>query len=379
MAGMDEDTHALLRLLDAGGPSAPRRRLLDRCGTPPLALAAGERTWREAGLVAAQIHALAAGPGPSACVRDWLARPGHRLIGWHDPDYPELLRRIQSPPLALFAAGDADLLWHPAVAVVGSRASTAAGRDHAREFARAFARAGLAVCSGLAAGIDTIAHQAALAAEGATIAVLGSGPDVPYPRANAGLLRDIAAHGLVVSEHPPGTAARREHFPARNRIIAGLGLGTVVIEAAQRSGALITARLAADAGREVFAVPGSIRNPQARGCHRLIRDGATLVEAADEVIVALAPMARSLADALRTRLHGPICAPEDTSAAPAGASAHDDPDYQRLWSAIGHDPSPMDQLLERTGLTTAELSSMLLVMELDGRIVLEHGRYYRKS
>ncbi|WP_202845472.1 DNA-processing protein DprA [Luteimonas saliphila] len=376
---MDDDALALLRLLDAGGASAPRRRLLERCGTPAQALAAGEHAWREAGLVGAQVRALGADTGATACVRDWLAKPGHRLIGWHDPDYPALLRRIQSPPLALFSAGDANLLWHPAVAVVGTRAPTAGGRDHAREFALAIARAGFAVCSGLAAGIDTAAHLAALAGDGATIAVLGSGVDVPYPRANAGLHRDIEARGLVVSEHPPGTAARREHFPARNRIIAGLALGTVVIEAAQRSGALITARLAADAGREVFAVPGSIRNPLARGCHRLIRDGATLVEAADEVTAALAPVAQSLADALRRRLQAPICDPAGASAVPVGAPRQDDPDYQRLWSAIGHDPSPMDQLLERTGLTTAELSSMLLVMELDGRIVLEHGRYYRKS
>ncbi|TWT18101.1 DNA-protecting protein DprA [Luteimonas marina] len=376
---MTPDDRALLRLLDCGGASAPRRRLLERHPSPEAALAAGKPGWREAGLDEAQVRALAGAPDVPAGTRDWFAHAGHRLIGWHDPDYPALLRRIASPPLALFVAGDANLLWHPAVAVVGSRAPTAGGRDHARDFAHALARAGFAVCSGLAAGIDTAAHEATLAAGGATVAVLGSGIDVPYPRANAGLHRRIAERGAVVSEHPPGAQARREQFPARNRIIAGLSLGTLVVEAAGRSGALITARLAAEAGREVFALPGSIHNPLARGCHRLIRDGAALVETAGEVVDALAPVAHGLADALRSRLQAPISGVGSAAAAPAGALAPDDPDYQRLWSALGHDPSPMDRLVERTGLTAAELSSMLLVMELDGRVVLEHGRYSRKS
>jgi DNA processing protein len=375
---MTDDDLALLRLIGAGGASAPRRRLLDRHGAPARALDAGPSAWREAGLDEAQARALASA-GPSPVAVDWLAAPGRRLLGWHDPDYPALLRRIPGPPLALFVAGDAGLLWHPCVAVVGTRAPTAGGRDHARAFAHALARSGLGVCSGLAAGIDTMAHHAALEAGGATVAVLGSGLDRPYPRANAGLLRDIAAHGVAVSEHPPGTGARREHFPARNRIIAGLSLGTLVIEAAHRSGALITARLAADAGREVFAVPGSIRNPMARGCHRLLRDGATLVEDPAEVVAALGPVAQSLADALRSRLQTPIQAVEGTCAATADPSTTADPDYHRLWSALGHDPSPMDQLLERTGLTAAEVSSMLLLMELDGRVVQAHGRYARKS
>ena len=376
---MTPDDHALLRLLACGGASAPRRRLLERHATPGAALAAGEVRWREAGLDAAQARALAADAEVAPRTRDWLALPGHRLIGWHDPDYPALLREAASPPLALFVAGDADLLWHPAVAVVGSRAPSAGGRDHARDFARAFVRTGLAVCSGLATGIDTAAHEAALAAGGATVAVLGSGIDLPYPRANAGLCRRITEGGVVVSEHPPGTQARREHFPARNRIIAGLSLGTLVVEAAKRSGALITARLAAEAGREVFALPGSILNPKARGCHRLIRDGAALVEAPDEVAAALAPLAQELAGALRGRLEPAFAAAGNAASGPRNGDAPADPDYQTLWRALGHDPSPMDRLVERTGLTVAELSSMLLVMELDGRVVTEHGRYSRKT
>jgi DNA processing protein len=190
-------------------------------------------------------------------------------------------------------------------------------------------------------------------------------------------LRDrIAAHGAVVSEHPPGTGAHPSHFPRRNRIIAGLSLATLVIEAAERSGALITARQAADSGRDVFAVPGSIHNPLARGCHRLIRDGAGLVERGDELLDALAPQLAGTVRILREHLGEPEQPPPERSL-PAGGGR--DPDYQKLWRALGHDPTGMDQLVDRTGLTTAALSSMLLAMELDGRVSVEHGRYCRKG
>ena len=377
---LDTDTEALLALVLAGGASAPRRTLLDRHGGPAAVRALPRGRWREAGLDSAQIRALDGNPAAldpellRRC-RDWLRQPGHQLIGWHDPDYPPLMRKAGSPPLALFVAGDPALLWYPAVAVVGSRGPTAGGRDNARSFSRALVAAGYAVTSGLAAGVDRAAHEAALDAGGLTVAVLGTGPDVPYPRNHAGLMARIAAHGAVVSEHPPGTEARREHFPSRNRILAGLTLGTLVIEAASRSGALITARQAADAGREVFAVPGSIHNPMARGCHRLIRDGAALVESADEVTAALGAWAGALRSDLQRRLGTTIeQAPE-----PVDVVATDDPAHHRLWRALGHDPSTMDQLTERTGLTAAALSSMLLVMELQGRVAVEHGRYSRRS
>ncbi|NUO77221.1 MAG: DNA-protecting protein DprA, partial [Lysobacter sp.] len=229
----------------------------------------------------------------------------------------------------------------------------------------------------LAAGIDTAAHQAALAAGGLSVAVLGTGPDVPYPRANAALHARLAAEGAVVSEHLPGTQGRPSHFPSRNRIIAGLSLGTLVVEAAQRSGALITARLAAEAGREVFALPGSIHNPLARGCHRLIRDGAALVETAQELTDALAPLAQELADSLRLRLDAPIPCSHTAVTRPVQDERLDDRDYQSLWNALGHDPTGMDGLVERTGLTPAVLSSMLLLMELEGRVAAQHGRYFR--
>ena len=380
---------ALVALVACGGATTPRRQLLEAWPDPRAALDAGAASWRACGLSAAQVAALRA-PDKIAIARArrWLDEPGHHLIGWHDPDYPPLLRCSPAPPLALFVAGDPARLWHPAVAVVGSRSPTPGGRDNAAGFARAFAASGLAVTSGMAAGIDTAAHLAALDAGGLTVAVLGTGPDVAYPRSNAGLLARIAGHGAVVSEHLPGTGPLRQHFPSRNRILAGLSLGTVVIEAAHRSGALITARLAADAGREVFALPGSIHNPLSRGCHRLIRDGASLVESAAEVVDALAPLAGRLAADLRQRLGAPITdghpvvigAPHDSTrpfqpGRPGGPA--DDPTYQNLWKALGHDPTGMDQLVERTGLTPADLSSMLLLMELEGRVATQHGRYFR--
>lgn len=374
----EEDALALLKLILAGGAVAPRRGLLDAHGAPARSLAAGASAWRAAGLTEAQIQRIRRPDHETLQrARQWLEHARHHLLGWHDPDYPPLLRRISSPPLALFVDGDPSLLWHAGVAIVGSRSPTAGGRDNAYSFAKAFAASGTAVISGMAAGIDAAAHEAALSVpQGITLAVLGTGPELAYPPHHAGLRERIAAQGAVVSEHPPGTPAKPAHFPSRNRILAGLALGTLVVEATERSGALITARQAGDNGREVFAVPGSIHNPMARGCHRLIREGAGLVENAQEVLDALVPMASELADFLRGRLAGSLARPHigaDSALAPLN------PDYQPLWLALGHDPTGMDLLVERTGLTAAELSSMLLVMELDGRVAVEHGRYSRKT
>ncbi|RZA24974.1 MAG: DNA-protecting protein DprA [Lysobacteraceae bacterium] len=375
---MHEDAGNLLKLILCGGGCAPRRALLDRHGDASASLAAGAPAWRAAGLGEAQVLALRLPDRAQlAAAQEWLQAPGHHLLGWHHPDYPPLLRRINSPPLALFVDGDPALLWYPGVAVVGSRSPSSGGRDNARSFARALALSGTAVISGMAAGIDAAAHEAALGVEGGlTVAVLGTGPDLAYPATHASLRNRIAARGAVVSEHLPGTPARPSHFPSRNRILAGLALGTLVVEAGERSGALITARQAGDYGREVFAIPGSIHNPLSRGCHRLIRDGAGLVETAQELLEALVPMASELADFLRGRLAGSTVRPH---IGPGAALAPLNPDYQPLWLALGHDPTSMDLLVERTGLTAAELSSMLLVMELDGRVAVEHGRYSRKT
>lgn len=378
---------ALLKLVDCAGPAAPRRSLLAQA-PPESALAAGPSLWRAVGLQARQVAHLQM-PTTDAVTGalDWLSDPDHHLIGWDDPDYPPLLRHAQNPPLALFVAGDPGLLWLPAVAIVGTRSPTPGGADNAGEFARVLAGQGLMIASGLAAGIDTAVHESTLAADGDTVAVLGTGPDVPYPRANTALHARVAARGAIVSEHLPGTGPRREHFPSRNRILAGLCLGTLVIEAAYRSGALITARLSAECGREVMALPGSIRNPLARGCHRLIRDGACLIESPSDVVDLLAPAISAQACHLRERLAAPSSGkqaclrktpllsdpppPSITHAAPT------DDHNQILWRALGHDPTDMDQLVQRTGLTPARLSSMLLPLELEGRVVAQHGRFHR--
>jgi len=366
------ERHALLHLLAIGGELESRRRLLERAGSAGAACEAGAQLWREAGLDAAQCRALRAPWSPPDALRRWCDdSPQHHVLGWHEADYPALLREMPGPPLALFVSGDPARLWHPSIAIVGSRRPSAGGRENGYAFAAAMARSGLAVTSGLAAGIDGAAHRAALDAGGLTIAVLGTGIDDPYPRAHVELYRQIIARGsVVVSEYPPGTPARRGQFPARNRIIAGLALGTLVVEAAQRSGALITARLASEAGREVFAIPGSIHNPMARGCHRLLRQGAVLVETPEEVRQTLAPMAASLGQSIKHRLQAE---PEPVTPAPAH------PDARRLWHALGHDPVGLDQLAERTGLPAATLSSLLLVLELEGRIAAAHGRYSRVS
>ena len=267
-------------------------------------------------------------------------------------------------------AGDASLLLHPQVAIVGARAASASGMAHARAFARTLAEAGFTITSGMADGIDGAAHAAALDAGAKTLAVIGTGPDRVYPRKHHALARRLVEHGALVSEFPPGTAARADHFPRRNRIISGLALGVLVVEAGLRSGSLITARLAAEQGREVFALPGSIHNPLASGCHRLIRDGARLVECAAEIVELLAPAARSLGLELAARLGG-----EEVGTVTTATAA--DADYRRLLSALGHEPATMDELVQRTELSAAALSSMLLMLELDGRIERRSGNAYQ--
>lgn len=371
------DTDALLHLVLAGGAPEPRQGLLTVHGSADAALRAGPTAWRVAGCSAEQrARLLRPDPGALALGRQWLSGAGRHLLPITGDDYPDLLREIARAPLALFVQGDPAALWHPGVAVVGSRTPSPSGGELAAEFAAAFARSGLAVFSGLATGIDASAHRATLAIPGGrTVAVVATGLDRAFPPRHEALQAEIAEHGAVVSEYPPGTEARPGQFPARNRIVAGLSLGTVVIEAALRSGALITARLAAESGREVFALPGSVRNPRARGCHRLIRDGARLVEHPDEVIEPLSAVAARLGQALRTRLAAPT---EQAGPPPPGPSSRSDPDYQRLWRALDENPIPMDSLVQRSGLTAARLSAMLQLMELDGKVVAVHGCYCRK-
>ena len=294
----------------------------------------------------------------------WLQRPDHHLITLGDPRYPPLLADTRRPPVALFVVGDPDWLTTAQLAVVGSRNPTPAGAGNARAFARELAGCGLTITSGLALGVDAAAHQGALEAGGGTLAVLGTGADRVYPASHRDLAKQIAQGGALVSEFPPGTGASKENFPQRNRIISGMAHGTLVVEAAQRSGSLITARLAGEQGREVFAIPGSIHNPLARGCHRLLREGAKLVESAADILEELGPLLGSLASTTRHR---------SASAEADDEPAQVDAEQQALLKALGHDAATLDDLISRTGLTPEVLSSMLLILELEGRVARTPG------
>lgn len=339
---------------------------------------ASDRALLKAGLGEEQLHQLRK-PDPEALARclAWLESPSHHLITLDDPLYPPLLRQISAPPAALFVVGDPMPLVQPQIAIVGSRNATRSGLEHARDFARTLAQRGFVVTSGLALGIDGQAHEACLEAGGTTIAVMGTGPDRIYPARHRQLAHRIVPQGALITQFPPGTEARPGHFPARNRLISGMALGTLVVEAGLRSGSLITAREAAEQGREVFAIPGSVHNPLARGCHQLIREGARLVETADELIEAIAPLAGELAGTLRGLLALPEASSLDMPAPPPHISL--DPDYQHLLEIIGHDPLPIDQIIQGSELTAAEVSSMLLMLELEGWIEAHPGGRYSRS
>ncbi|WP_423823075.1 DNA-processing protein DprA [Salinisphaera sp. SPP-AMP-43] len=359
--------NAWLRLATTPGIGAAlAARLIARFGSAEGALAASETGWREAGIPEPARRGLAdeAGPGLAAA-QAWLAEGSHHFITLEDDRYPGPLAELEPPPPWLYAIGDTDLLAHPAIAVVGSRNPSHAGRDAAREFGRALASAGLVVVSGLARGIDAAAHEGALDANGMTIAVTGTGLDRVYPAANKALAERIADNGLLISEFGLGTQPVRGNFPRRNRIIAGLCTATLVVEAARASGSLITARMASAANREVFALPGSIHNPLARGCHQLIREGAKLVETTDHILEEIA---------------GSIGGYRRASAEPA-PPAHDttdaaDPETDALLTAIGYDPVRIDELIVRTGWPADAVSSTLLILELEGRIQTTAGGAY---
>ena len=295
---------------------------------------------------------------------EWLQQDNHHRVSIGDDGYPELLAGIPDPPERLYIVGDPDVLHLPALAIVGSRNPTSGGAQNAFEFARHLGRTGFCIVSGLAQGIDAAAHRGALAADTPTVAFLGHGIDRVYPAANHALAREIAQHGALASEFPLGAAPNRALFPQRNRLISGMSLGTLVVEAARRSGSLITARLAAEQGREVFAIPGSIHNPLTRGCHQLIRQGAKLVEAADDIVAELAPLA------------GHMLQTVDRAARSRQGIVDGDAEYVKLLEALGHDPVSTDEIVARSGLTIDQVSSMLLILELEGKIEkLSGGRY----
>ncbi len=351
-------------------------RLLETFRTPAAAFAASPEQLRQAGVPEQSLEGFRQ-PGRQDIETDlrWAEGPGNHIITLDDPRYPPLLKEIPDPPPLLFVHGDPDYLGQPQLAIVGSRNPTTSGAALASEFAAYLADFGLTICSGLATGIDAAAHEGALGGQGGTVAVTGTGLDRVYPARHRELAHRIATSGALVSEFPPGTPPQAGNFPRRNRIISGLSIGTLVVEAALRSGSLITARLARDQGREVFAIPGSIHNPLARGCHALIREGAKLVETGQHVLEELAPLVRpGTTSATITDSRNPHTAaltPPDKTTTLAE-------DYRQLLDCMGYEAVSVDELVQRSGLTPEEVSSMLLMLELDGHLDSGAGGRYTR-
>jgi DNA processing protein len=352
-----------LRLLAAAAHGGGRWiDALRNAGSAESLLAMDARSLRQQRLRTAEIERLRKQSIPPSWL-SWLEQPRHDLIVYGSDRYPAGLADIDDAPLALWVDGsDQSLLDNPRFAMVGSRNPTANGRSLASAFANSLSDCGITVTSGLALGIDAASHRGALAGAGKTIAVLGSGIDRIYPAANRALASDIQAMGLLISEYGPTTPVRAGQFPRRNRIIAALSLGTLVVEATRRSGSLITARFASDFGREVFAVPGSVHSALSKGCHKLIRDGAKLIESIDDILVEILPQLRA--------------ATRKTITTDTFADGCEMP--SKLASCLDYSPITLDSLVTATGLTAAELSSMLLHLEIEGKIeALPGGRYCR--
>ena len=339
--------------------------MLAHFGTAAAVFAADRAELRQLDLPAASLDALRQ-PDWRRVEQDlaWLERPDNYLLQQDDPRYPPLLRQITYPPPLLFVHGNLESLRAPQLAIVGTRNPTPLGRDTAHHFAAYLAGAGLAVTSGLALGIDAAAHQGALSGNGLTIAVMGTSLDRIYPAKHRDLAHAIAENGALVSELPTGTPAMAENFPRRNRLISGLAMGVLVVEAALQSGSLITARQALEQGREVFAIPGSIHNPMVKGCHALIRQGAKLVETASDILEELGSLAAFVSDS-----------PEISATAPAVPETLDE-EYRQLLLAMGDESLAIDSLVERCGLTAEVVSSMLLILELEGYVAAVPGGLY---
>lgn len=363
-----EEQRAWLRLIRCAGLGTRTViELTESFGSAAAAVGAGASAWKRHGASDEACRNLS-NPDPALIEADldWCMGERRGLIPWTDPRYPSRLREIAAAPAALFYRGDTELLGLPQLAIVGSRNATPQGLEIAEGFAAELARRGLAISSGLALGIDGAAHRGALAADGMTLAVCGTGLDRVYPSQHKALAEEIDRRGLLLSEFVPGTPPRAENFPRRNRLIAGLSLGVLVVEAARESGSLITARLAAEQGREVFAIPGSIHNVMARGCHQLIRHGAKLVETVDDVLEELGPQVSAwLKRARRVALE----IPSDAN----GPSPH-----QLLIEALGDSPQGVDALVEKLGISVEAVNTALVELELEGRVAtLSGGRVMR--
>lgn len=362
-------------------------KLIKHFGSSDAVFNAKPAVWNQLGLSAITQNYLRKPNWAQADIElEWAGRSNHHLIPYDNEQYPELLKEISDAPCLLYVKGNPECLSDLQLAIVGSRNPTAGGRQTAFDFARYLARSGLTITSGLAIGIDEAAHQGALTVKSATVAVLGTGMDQIYPTKNQPLADQIAESGALVSEFPLGTKALPHNFPRRNRIVSGLSLGCLVVEAAVRSGSLITARHALDQGREVFAIPGSIHNPLSRGCHRLIRDGAKLVETAQDIIVELGVlMQAALYPANRQS------SDKKTITVPSGQFKKTnysldldhgyelDNGYKVLLDMIAFDPVTPDSLIQKSGFTAQKVSSMLLMLELKGYITANPGGTYVKS
>ena len=349
---------AWLRLtLIPGISGETQRKLLAAFGLPEAIFAAGRLEVRS--VIGDKADLLFDGDSTEAIEHSlaWASQPGQSIITLADGGYPPALLEIADPPSVLYVRGNPDLLHRRGLAVVGSRNATPQGTQTAESFARHLAAQGLCIVSGLALGIDAAAHRGALAAPGETVAVIGTGADRIYPARNKDLAIAIAERGAIVSEFPLGTPAVAYNFPRRNRIISGLARGVLVVEAAPESGSLITARLAAEQGREVFAIPGSIHSPVARGCHKLIKQGAKLVETAQDILEELGNFAATLT---------PV------AASPAAS------DESPILAALGHDPCSLDDLVERTGQSADQLLPELLSLELGGSLAPLPGNRYQR-
>ena len=360
--------HAWLRLIRAKGlRNANALALLERFGSAEAVCNATASQWLSAGAERSKV--LLPDEDDAQVVADaaWLAGGADRhLVTLQDARYPEQLRNITTPPLALFVRGDAALLAQPQLAMVGARSATPQGLENARGFAAELSRRGVLITSGLAIGVDGAAHAGALDAKAPTIAVCGTGLDRVYPARHKALAQAILdGGGAMVSEFPPGTEALPQNFPSRNRIISGLSLGVLVVEASRESGSLITARRAVEQGREVFAIPGSIHNPLAKGCHQLIREGAKLVESVDDVLLELMP---KLGAWLR----------EDRRAAAESAGVGGDEETVAIWAHLDDVPRSVDSLVIATGLRVEEVINVLFELELEGHVAMVAGGNYTR-
>ena len=351
-----------------GLPVAAKRRLVTALGSPAAVLQADTATL--AGLLGTTRRAPPQMTYPNVDADlAVLQRIGGGFIDFNSPDFPPLLNQINAAPLGLFVLGNLSLLCSPQLAMVGSRKPTPSGRRTTEQLAAELSTLGLTITSGMALGIDHCAHRGCLDAGGKTIAVIATGIDIAYPRGNQSLHREIAENGLIVSEYPPGVPPRREHFPQRNRLISGLSLGTLVVEAGIRSGSLITARMAGEQGREVFAVPGSIHIPVSRGCHHLLRQGAKLVETSNDILEEIGQFFAAQP--------GPQPKLGGEPLAMAGVPGDLSNEVAHVYDFIDYTPAAIDQLIWQSGLTADKVSYILTELELKGLIATTIGGYQR--